>query len=348
MPGVIMFKAFDEKTDKFLFVLVLPFLLFFMSYYGFESSYVVGIKSWQKAPDFMFSSVYAYRIIPNYLSVHVTEAVIFIVDHYLPSSKNFLLKQGSFFYHSTFLINVFFFLLTSVFLYKILTLKPVKILSDENTKKMLHLIAVFFIVIVQYVPTNCDCIAIFFYVLGIFFTLKYLQNGKRLYLIGLGLITFISTFTRETSCLTIAFFAAVFIDCEDLRKRNFVFVKETFFLVLAFVLPYIGLRLMIRQHASFVEGVYFMKNFTSPYNLIGLLFGVLSMYFSYKMSQKAGKLLIWKYLFFSAPYILMIASVGLFWEARLFLPLILTGIAAASQNGTERIKEEENSNTYQS
>lgn len=342
-----MLKTFDEKTDKFLFVLVLPFLLFFMSYYGFESSYVVGIKSWEKAPDFMFSSVYAYRVIPNFLSVHVTEAVIFIVDHYLPSSKSFLLKQGSFFYHSTFLINAFFFLLTSVFLDKILKLKQIKFLLNENRTRMIHLIAVFFIVIVQYVPTNCDCIAIFFYVLGIFFTLKYLQNRKYLYLISLGLTIFISTFIRETSCLNIAFFASVFIDREDLRKRNFVFVKETFFLVLAFVLPYIGLRLMIRQQASFVEGIYLVKNFTSPYNLLGLLFALLSIYFSYKMSEKAGRSLILKYILFSTPYILMIASVGLFWEARLFLPLIITGIIAASQNEVERIKEEESSNRYQ-
>lgn len=338
-----MFKTFDEKLNEFLFVIVLPFLLFFMSYYGFETSYVIGIKSWEKAPDFMFSSVYAYRVIPNYLSVHITKSVIFIVDNYLPSAKNFLLKQGSFFYHSTFLINVFFFVLTSVFLDKIFKLRPVTLLLNENAKRMLHLLAVFFIVIVQYVPTNCDCLAIFFYVLGIFFTLKYWQKRKRSYLTSLGLTIFISTFVRETACLNIAFFAAVFINYENLSKRNFIFFKETFFLVLAFVLPYIGLRLMIRQQASFAEGIYFVKNFTSPYNLLGLLFGILSLYFSYKMSKKTGKLMIRKYLFFSAPYLVMIASVGLFWETRLFLPLILTGIIAASQ-----IKEEENLNKYQS
>jgi hypothetical protein len=342
-----MFKIFDEKKDGFLFVIILPFLLFFMSYYGFESSYVVGIKSWEKVPDFMFSSVYAYRVIPNYLSVHVTEAVTFAVNNYMPFAKSFLLKQGSLFYHSTFLINVFFFILTSIILNEIFKLKPVDLLLNENVKRLVHLVALFFIVIVQYVPTNCDCIALFFYVLGIFFTLKYLHTGKNLYLIGLGLIIFISTFVRETSCLNIAFFASVFITRDDLRKRNFVFVKEIFFLVLAFILPYIGLRLMIRQQVSFVEGIYWVKNFTSPYNLLGLLFGILSIYFSYRMSEKTGKLMILKYLFFSAPYLIMIASVGLFWETRLFLPLILTGIIAASQNIAGKIKEEGNSNRYQ-
>jgi len=344
-----MLKTFDEKINEFLFVIVLPFLLFFMSYYGFESSYVVRIKFWEKTPDFMFSSVYAYRVIPNYLSVHVTETVTFIVNNYMPFSKSFLLKQGSLFYHSTFLINVFFFLLASVFLDKIFKLKSgQQLLPNENAGRMLHLIAVFFMVIVQYVPTNCDCIAIFFYVLGIFFTLKYLQENKPVYFICLAAVIFISTCVRETACLNIAFFAAVFIEPVHLRKRNFVCVKEVCFLVLAFILPYIVLRLMIHQHTSFVEGIYLVKNFTSPYNLIGLLFGLLGIYFSYKISGKPGKRLIIKYLLFSLPYILMIASVGLFWEARLFLPLVLTGMIAASQNDAGKLKATKNSNTYQS
>lgn len=325
-----MFKLFDEKINGFLFIIILPFLLFFMSYYGFETSYVVGIKSWEKAPDFMFSSVYAYRVIPNYLSVHVTDIMTSVVNNYLPFAKGFLLKQGSLFYHSTFLINVFFFLLTSAVLHKILELKPVEILSNEKVRRMVHLVTVFFIVILQYVPTNCDCIAIFFYVLGMFLTLKYLQNRKPADLLGLSIIVLISTFVRETACLNIAFFAALFINPENLKNRNFAFIKETFLLVIAFILPYITLRLVIPQNASFVEGIYLMKNFTSPYNLTGLLFGVVSIYFSYSFCDDMGKMMIRKYLFFALPYLLMIALVGLFWEARLFMPLILTGIVMAS------------------
>ncbi len=325
-----MFKIFDEKINGFLFTIVFPFLLFFISYYGFETSYVVGIKSWEKVPDFMFSSVYAYRVIPNYLSVHVTEALAYIVNNDLSSAKAFILKQGSFFYHSTFLINVSFFLLTSVVLYKILRMQPAGLLLNDKVKQMVHLIAVFFIVIMQYVPTNCDCIALFFYVLGMFFTLKYQEKRKPADLMVLSIIVLISTFVRETACLNIAFFAAVFIEPDELKKRNFAFVKECLFLAAVFILPYIGLRLMIRQHASFVEGIYWIKNFTSPYNMIGLLFGILSIRFTYGFSDEAGKRMIIKYLFFSSPYLIMITLVGLFWETRLFMPLIITGFVAAS------------------
>ncbi|KAA0127965.1 hypothetical protein FY557_11200 [Chryseobacterium sp. SN22] len=325
-----MFKIFDEKINGFLFIIVFPFLLFFISYYGFETSYVVGIKSWEKVPDFMFSSVYAYRVIPNYLSVHVTEALAYIVNNDLSFAKAFIIKQGSFFYHSIFLINVFFFMLTSVVLHKILQMQPAGLLLNDKVKQMVHLIAVFFIVIMQYVPTNCDCIALFFYSLGMLFTLKYLEKRKPVDLILLSSIIFISTFVRETACLNIAFFAAVFIEPQELKRGNFAFVKECMFLVAAFIIPYIGLRWLIWQHASFAEGIYWVKNFTSPYNILGLLFGILSIRFAYGFSDESGKRTIRKYLFFSSPYLMMITLVGLFWETRLFMPLILTGFVAAS------------------
>ncbi|WP_414847379.1 hypothetical protein [Chryseobacterium sp. IT-36CA2] len=66
-----MLKKNDEKINGFLFVIVLPLLLFAMSYYGFESFYT-RLRTSEKTPDFLFSSVYSYRVIPDYLSVHMT------------------------------------------------------------------------------------------------------------------------------------------------------------------------------------------------------------------------------------------------------------------------------------
>ncbi|EJL71071.1 hypothetical protein [Chryseobacterium populi] len=324
-----MFKIFDEKLNGFLFVIIFPFLLFFMSYYGFESSYV-RLKSMEKAPDFMFSSVYAYRVIPNYLSIYVTDVLNYIIDHYLYSIKSFLLKNGTVFYHSIFLINSFFFILSSIVLNSVLKLKPVEILLNTKIRRLFHLIAVFIIVIVQYVPTNCDCIAVFFYLAGVLFTLKYYEDRKSSDLLTLSLIIFISTFVRETACLNIAFFAALFIDFNLLKKKNLIYIKELLMLVVAFIVPYVGLRLAIPQETSFFEGVYFIKNFTSPYNLAGLMFGVIGLYFMFLLCNESGKAVLKKYLFFSSPYLVMITLVGLFWETRLFLPLILTGLILAS------------------
>ncbi|MCY0969872.1 hypothetical protein [Chryseobacterium wangxinyae] len=330
-----MLKTFDEKLNGFLFVVILPFLLFVMSYYGFESSYV-KLKSTEAAPDFMFSSVYAYRVIPNFLMIHVTDILRSFLDAFPSSSKQMIMKNGTVFYHSIFLINSIFFLLSSYVLNLILKFKPIDTVLNSNVRWLVHLLAVFFIVIVQYVPTNCDCIAIFFYLLGVFLSLKYYHQKKKSDFIFLCFIIFISTFVRETSCLNIAFFAAIFIDFTKLKAGNLKYIKEVSFLVFSFILPYIGLKLMIPQDTSFFEGVYFIKNFTSPFNLAGLFFGSLGFYFTFRLSDNYGRLILKKYLVFSLPYLGMITFVGLFWETRLFLPLILSGIIVAFHQFSKR------------
>ncbi|RZJ48509.1 MAG: hypothetical protein EOO44_21005, partial [Flavobacterium sp.] len=81
--------------------------------------------------------------------------------------------------------------------------------------------------------------------------------------------------------------------------------------------------------ASFFEGIYIAKNFTSPFNLAGLFFCFLGLHFIFRLCDDEGKFILKKYLFFSLPYLVMITFVGLFWEIRLFLPLILSGIIVA-------------------
>lgn len=323
-----MLKTFDEKINSFLFVVVLPFLLFFISYYGFESSYV-KLKSMEEAPGFMFSSVYAYRVIPNFLMVYVTEAVDFSLNHYLTSAKDVLHKNGTVFYHSIFLINSFFFILSSVLLHSVLKFRPVKILNNSSIRMLIHLLAVFFMVIVQYVPTNCDSIAVFFYLLGIWLSLKYYHDNRPLDFMLLCLTVLVSTLVRETSCLNIAFYAAIAVAPGKIKTGNLKSVYEVGILVISFIVPYIGLKMMIPQNTSFFEGVYLMKNFTSPFNLAGLFFGLIGLYFTLQLCDGYGKLILKRYLFFSLPYLGMITLVGLFWETRLFLPLILSGFIIA-------------------
>ncbi|WP_435524687.1 hypothetical protein [Chryseobacterium indoltheticum] len=62
-----------------------------------------------------------------------------------------------------------------------------------------------------------------------------------------------------------------------------------------------------------MEGVYVVANFTSPFNLAGLLFSVIALYFMYKLcADDKSRLVFKKYVFFSMPYIGMITLVGLF------------------------------------
>lgn len=325
LRGSFMPNTFEEKIYRLLFVVILPFLLFFMAYYGFESSYV-KIKTVENVPGFMFSSVYAYRVLPNFFSVEVTSFLKFFVENYLPSQKDFILKSGTFFYHATFLINVVFFIFSSLMLHRLLHFSVLK----EITLKIMHLLAVFFLVIVQYVPTNCDMMVIFLYLAGVVLSLKYVnENRKRDFILLLAVI-FVSTLVRETACLNIAFFAALTVNIKRISSLPFKRIAETAALIVAFLTPYIALRMLIPQEASFAEGLYIKQNFSSPYNLAGLLFGVLAVYFFYHLSALPEKKILKNYLFFAAPYLLMIALVGLFWETRLFLPIILTALLTAS------------------
>ena len=141
----------------------------------------------------------------------------------------------------------------------------------------------------------------------------------------------VSTLVRETACLNIAFFASVFFNIEEIKRKNFQFIWKVIPLLLSFLIPYLGLRIFLsHEETSFMEGVYVVANFTSPFNLAGLLFSVIALYFMYKLcTGSENRLVLKKYVFFSMPYIGMITFVGLFWEVRLFLPLILTGALLA-------------------
>ncbi|EFK37138.1 Uncharacterised protein [Chryseobacterium gleum] len=325
-----MLKRNDEKINGFLFVIVLPLLLFAMSYYGFESSYT-RLKTSEKTPDFLFSSVYAYRVIPNYLSVQMTDLMYYLINGPLSFFKNFLSKNGTPFYHGLFLMNSVFFILCSLILNAVFQLKSTGLLLNLNARRIIHLLSVFFIVITQYAPTNCDTIALFCYLSGVYLTLKYSDTGKNIFFfILIGLIA-ISTLVRETACLNIAFFAAVFFTIDDLKKGNYQIIWKIIPLVVAFLIPYLGLRaILVQEETAFVEGFYINRNFSSPFNLAGLVFALIVIYFIYKLcTAPENRSVFGKYFFFSIPYLLMITLVGLYWEVRLFLPLILTGIITA-------------------
>lgn len=214
-----MLKRNDEKINGFLFVIVLPLLLFAMSYYGFESSYT-RLKTSETTPDFLFSSVYAYRVIPNYLSVQMTDLMNNLINGPLSFFKDFLSKNGTPFYHGLFLMNSVFFILCSLILNAIFRMKSTGLLLNLNARRIIHLLSVFFIVITQYAPTNCDTIALFCYLAGVFLTLKYLDTQKNIFFfILIGLIG-ISTLVRENGLSEYSLFCSSIFQYRGVEKRK--------------------------------------------------------------------------------------------------------------------------------
>lgn len=334
-----MLKKNDEKINGFLFVIVLPLLLFAMSYYGFESSYT-RLKTSEKTPSFLFTSVYAYRVIPNYLSVQMTDLMYTLINGPLIFFKEFLSKNGTPFYHGLFLMNSIFFLWCSVLLDSLYRLSAVSFFQNISARRIVHLLSVFFIVITQYAPTNCDTIALCCYLTGMLLTLKYFHTQKTVYFYLLIVLTAFSTFVRETACLNIAFFAAVLVNIKEIKSGNYNVVWKIIPLVLAFIIPYLILRMIVgKDTVTFVEGLYIDRNFSSPFNLAGLIFTVIVLYFMYKLcTGSENRTVFEKYIFFSTPYLLMITMVGLYWEVRLFLPLFLTGAVVACHRFNNSLK----------
>jgi hypothetical protein len=261
----------------------------------------------------------------------MTDFMEYFIQYKIPFLKEFLSKNGTPFYHGLFLVNSFFFILCSVILHKIFKLNPSEFISDSKVRRIVHLLSIFFIVITQYAPTNCDTIALFCYLSGVYLTFRYYVPRKIQFYLFLVILIAISTFVRETACLNIAFFAALFFNFNKLKKLQFKSILAIIPLIFAFIVPYLGLRqIVVNSEVTFVEGFYINRNFTSPFNLAGLVFGCIIIYFIYQLcTGSINKEFIKKYLFFSLPYLLMITLVGLFWEVRLFLPIILTSVILA-------------------
>lgn len=324
------------SLNYFLIVIVFPFLLLFMTYYGFESSYV-KIKHLEQPPDFIFSSVYAYRIIPNYVSVEMNNGLHYIIENYLLMLKPILLKSGTVYYHSIFLTNAIFFGVSFVVFERVINLLSKNLGFSNQKNLLLFLVGVLLVCMTQYVPTNGDSIALMFFLMGIFFSLKYQESRKLNYVFLTAFVIFISTFVRETACLNIAFFGALFIDFKSLKSLKTKDFTNLIILVLAFIIPYILLRtVIIQQETTFFEGVYLRQNFTSPFNLLGLLFGIIGIGVLRKLVvDKSRKDIFNRFLILSLPYFLMIVLVGLFWETRLFLPIFVAAICLASSSKTD-------------
>ncbi|MGL6038086.1 MAG: hypothetical protein ACRC0E_04240 [Soonwooa sp.] len=319
-----MSNLLKGSLNYFLIVIVFPFLLLFMTYYGFESSYV-KIKHLEQPPDFIFSSVYAYRIIPNYVSVEMNNVLHFVVENYLMDLKPILVKNGSIYYHSIFLTNTLFFAISFIVLERIINVVSEGSRFKSQKNLLLFIIAVFLTCMTQYVPTNGDSIALAFFLTGVYFSLKFKEQQKFLYVILTAIVIFVSTFVRETACLNIAFFAALFVDFKNLKTLNKSLIVNVLILVFSFIIPYVLLRTMIvKQETTFFEGVYLKQNFTSPFNLLGLLYGLVGVWLLNKFVDiKERRNVFFNFLIFSIPYLLMVVLVGLFWETRLFLPILI-------------------------
>lgn len=314
--------------DKNILTYVVGFPLFFhiIVYYGFQSSYF-DYKSQVAISDFYYQNIYAYRLVSRDVLEGIFSTMQRVFEADFPF-KDYILKKGTLYYHSLFLLNTFFAICTSLMLSFLL--ENQSFFKNINIQK--RVIIVFMMAVVmalsQFVAVHYDNSAVFFMLIGIYFSLRYYEKKRLKDLFLLCVIIAISALNRETAALNISFLAALFIvDYKDVRRIWQVFIQVILPVVLAFVLPYMVLRGFVPQEKNeggyFFESITLINNFTNPNNIIGIFYGLILVKFLYFfVRNRDNKILMNTFLFFSLPYIIMIFFVGIMWEVRLYIPLI--------------------------
>lgn len=318
------------------FAICFPIFFQFITYYGFESSYN-DYKNAVTPSEWYYKGIYGYRFLSREIVDVLHSFLQSVLSRDVPM-KEYILKKGTAYYHSLFIFNTIFAVATSWMLYKLLSTK--KFFGEINLKVLSLIIfgMAALSALSQFVILHYDNSAVFLLIVTAYFTLDYFHQPQSSKLWIVGLLIFVSTLNRETSCLNIAFFAALAFlqypkNSEDWLKK----VKLLIIPVVAFILPYLILRLMIPQEANenfyFFESVTLLQNFTGLNQIIGWLFGLVMLKFIYDLSLSSqNKRLINQFLLFSTPYILMIFVVGVMWEIRLVVPILYLSVIFATLN----------------
>lgn len=316
-----------EKRILF-FAIAFPIFFQIITYYGFQSSYTNYIK-WNEEPAIYQKGIYGYRI----LSRDAVESIKIWYDHLLQGNTQnatvkYIQKKGTNYYHALFTFNTLFAVLASVMTHYFLQKKV--FFPKLNREKRLGII--FFLSIIlalsQYSLSHYDNLAIFLFLVTAFYSVRYLYYHIWYDYVMVCVLLFLSTLNRETACLNISFFATLLLPNLNKEYRKIkIFLKYILPLVICFISPYIILRSIIGEEnkggSYFFESITLVHNLTGINHIIGLLFGLtLLSFILFFASTKENIKLVKQFLLFSAPYILMIFVVGIFWEIRLFVPLL--------------------------
>ena len=329
----------QKISDKLLINVLLPIVLLTMVFYGFNSAYF-PYSTLEKLPDYYYSNVYNFRFISRDALVWFFEQFNAVFTNLNPTLKEYASQYGTPFYHSFFLFNAFFLVLTSWCLNEIFALKTFA-KTSEVVKIIIHTFILLLISITSYVLTPYDSPALFLFAITVFFTLKYFEERKPKQLIFISALIFISTLNRETSSLNIAFLGALFLNKEILKKEKLQkFIRIIALPVFAFLLAYISVRIFMKtDEATVSEGIYLVQNLTKPNNILGILFFIIFIRWTQKISSSQQNISkISAFLLLCSPYLLMILMVGILWEIRLFIPIIFGMILLSQMNFEEDTK----------
>ncbi len=310
---------FIQKSIPFIILcLLIPVSLNFFMYYGFVSTSPAKIYTIVQFEEHFSNNVLKHRILGKFLLLKINEVVsgieIPLKANVFDRISTFIEAESLSLYHSFFILNTFFFCLTIIVLYLILNRKWVRL---NITDKRLYLLLISAIIAVsQFIILPYDTLSYFFISIVVLLMLQ----GKNIWIIILtGVLIAIGTTARETIALTLSFYLLLIV-----KQKDYQFLtsfNNLVFFTACFVVPYTYIHWFAGLDGVFVGRVRFPSNIFAIQNLPGFLF-IISITFIFLNDKFAGRAIA-LYLLFCSPYILIIFLTGIFFEIRLWIPVII-------------------------
>jgi hypothetical protein len=231
-------------------------------------------------------------------------------------------KADLIFYFTYFLISTLFSILTTLCILRIFEMKTFFVMSDQ-LKMLITMLITFFIGITQFVITPYDVMGYFFMTICLVFFLKHVEKKTKIYGVLLYGSIALATLVRESSLIVLCFMGAVYIYRYGLM--NMQWIQKMIGPALAYFIPYAALRLYFTGEKRVFQDITFLQNFQfQARNLIAWSFFLVFLYLCFNLaSGKENRNLILTFLLLAIPYLLIIFTVGLIIEIRLWMPLIL-------------------------
>lgn len=312
----------NKKINFIFYTILLPLIISFIIYFGYSSRYNNYFFT-DQMPEYYFDNIYKYRFLSRDIIVYIQK----FFDQNLFSKFNYLNKilirlNTTNFYLTIFAYNTFFYIVTCIVIYK-----TIFYVNIDNIRNMLLMIIIESLIgFSQFVVTPYDMSSLFLLSLTFLLSIKLSENYSKLNYLLLIFVILISTLNRETSALSISFYAALILN--NCSINNLIgSINKLLIPTLAFLIPYIILRIYFNSKGysnSLIMDNYMINNLFEFRNLLGIIFYIIFTYLSLNICKNIyQKSLIKKYITFSTPYIFIIFFGGILWEVRLFIPLII-------------------------
>ena len=309
-----------------------PFLLSMFVYYGFATNYTGHTFHEEGFRRQYESGIFRYRVLGRHLLLETDRFLSSGSDSARVARKLFAIPPASLaildpradatFYAAYFVQNTLFLILSAILLYLLLGESPTTLASGG------FVAGVSLMAISQYAVCPYDMLSCSLILLSFLLIVRQSQFGFPI----LVLIVGVSTLTRESSALTLAFYFAY--HHRALLRFERKEMTQLGLLVVAFGLTYGLLRVFFGLEHALFRRTELLANLGSFTNVVGLVAMPVVAYLVCAGSGQLRRCLV--FLACSAPYLVAMLAVATTWEIRLWVPVWLGLISLAALGETER------------